>query len=64
MRYVKSIIFTVTNIHSGHVTMASIETSLQTKQKNMHKFNKNNAKLIKRIVKKKTKQKKKTNRQN
>ena len=28
MRYVKSRIFTVTNIHSGHVTMAAIETIL------------------------------------
>ena len=51
MRYVKSRIFTVTNIHSGHVTIASIETSLQTK-KTCISLTENNAKLIKRIVKK------------
>ena len=52
MRYVKSRIFTVTNIHSGHVTIASIETSLQIK-KTCINLTENNAKLIKRIVKKK-----------
>ena len=51
MRYVKNRIFTVTNIHSGHVTIASIETSLQTK-KTCINLTENNAKLIKRIVKK------------
>ena len=37
MRYIKSRIFTVTNIHSGHVTMASIETNLQPKKKKKKK---------------------------
>ena len=44
----------VTNIHSGHVTIASIETCLQTK-KTYISITENNAQLIKRIVKKKGK---------
>ena len=51
LRYVKSRIFTGHKIHSDHVTMASIETSLQTKIMCIS-LTKNNAKLIKRIVKK------------
>ena len=51
MPYVESRNLTVTNIHSGHVTMASIETSLQTKNTCIN-LTENNAKLIKRIVKK------------
>ena len=54
----------VTNIHSGHVTIASIETSLQTKKKTCINLTENNAKLIKRIVKKKKKKKKKKSKSN
>ena len=48
MRYVKSRIFADTNIHSSHVTMASIETSLQTKKNKCINLTEINAKPIKK----------------